>query len=167
MLGEIIAQEIQSLEEEKNCNCHHCMGAKALRAAILYREQARKCPCPVCTLSLRHLRNHCMAPTTYLDHCADQERQLDDLNSRLIITPDDIEQSEGLRLAIEKNSAAAIVLAQTVQNLIIDSREMTRTAHQTFNDIQNNTVELIAQTAESAAATIIGNISRSTPTDVN
>jgi len=61
MLGEVISQEIQQIEHEKQCGCESCEAAKTLRhAGIMASSLVDKCGCPVCMACREMLKKQCL-----------------------------------------------------------------------------------------------------------
>lgn len=164
MLGEIIAQEITSLEKEKTCTCHNCMYNQALRAAALYKTNT-SCQCPVCRNTVTTLQRYVPALITYADICEAQEKEIEELEGRLILTPTELEHVPIQKIAYEKNSAAVTVLAQTILHMTEDFKLFAEAAHQAYDIVRDSTVTNLTQAASAAVSAILE--PPPNPTDLN
>jgi nitrate reductase NapAB chaperone NapD len=138
MLGELVAQEVFAIDQEKSCNCHDCCSHRATRKALVHKATLA-CACPVCTATIKALKEHLDAMFLYLQLAEEQEKEINEIRNKLIIVPEENDYMEAQAMAREKNLAGAIALSTTIENLIVDFQNISKAAH--------NAYDLVAETA--------------------
>jgi len=128
MLGKLIAEEIAFIEAETKCGCHKCSAHRAVRLAVLYKKTL-KCHCPVCETTVTALKTQIDSLRIFLKSAEEQKREIESIQNKLVIVPEEAEYANGQALAMEKNQAGAIVLCTAIENMLIDFQQISDAAH--------------------------------------